>query len=68
MPVPAGETPSVVEGVVTGRVDMILAYTDISEGGKPCRTEARITTQHPMSSCGQPVIVLPDGEVVDTMS
>lgn len=41
---------------------MILSYTDSLFGdGKSHRIRATITTDHPASSYGQPVIVLADG-------
>ncbi|OPY74928.1 MAG: hypothetical protein A4E65_03705 [Syntrophorhabdus sp. PtaU1.Bin153] len=47
---------------------MILEYTDIFENGKQKRIEADITTDHPASSYGLPVVVLPDGQVLDAQS
>ena len=46
---------------------MELSYTDILTG-KNKRTKARITTDHPASSYGQPVVVLPDGGALDGQS
>lgn len=47
---------------------MILSYTDIFEDGKPCRIKADITTDHPASSYGMPVVVLPDGQALNADS
>lgn len=47
---------------------MILSYTDIFEDGKPCRIKADITTDHPASSYGMPVVVLPDGQALSADS
>jgi hypothetical protein len=43
---------------------MILSYRDWGEG-KRRKVKARITTDHPPSLYGQPVIVLEDGNVID---
>ena len=45
---------------------MKLAYTDL--GGKRHTVKAKITTDHPDSSHGIPVIVLPDGGGLDYSS
>jgi len=47
---------------------MILQYTDVFGEGKPRRIEAEITTDHPASSYGMPVVVLPDGHTLDAQS
>ena len=49
---------------------MTLSYlADPLTGSDKRRTvKARITTEHSMSSYGQPGIVLEDGEVIDLMS
>lgn len=47
---------------------MILSYTDLLGDGKPHRIKATITTAHPASSYGIPVIVLPDGCAIDLQS
>lgn len=47
---------------------MILQYTDIFDGGKLCKIKAEITTDHPASSYGLPVIVLLDGGVLNAES
>ena len=48
---------------------MKLSYKDLfdQETGRT-QVEAEITTQHPASSYGQPVIVLEDGGALDLMS
>lgn len=46
---------------------MILSYGDLFSGERH-RIEATITTNHPASSYGIPVIVLPDGESLDPAS
>lgn len=45
---------------------MLLRYRDLD--GKVHNTKAKITTDHPASSYGQPVIVLPDGSALDLIS
>ena len=45
---------------------MILSYTDLD--GTTNRVKAKITTNHPASSVREPVIVLPDGGVLDLTS
>ena len=45
---------------------MLLAYTDLD--GTTHRTRAKITTDHSASSYGVPVIVLPDGGLIDATS
>lgn len=48
---------------------MILSYQDIFKPeAKRTRIKATITTAHPASSYGQPVIVLQDGGALDLMS
>ncbi len=47
---------------------MILQYTDIYGGGKLKKIAATVTTEHPESHYGQPVIVLDDGNLLDPMS
>ena len=47
---------------------MILQYTDIFNGGKIKKIKAEITTYHPASSYGQPVLVLPDGQGLNAES
>lgn len=47
---------------------MVLRYKDIFEGGKPHRIKASITTEHPTSSYGVPVVVLPDGGALNAES
>ena len=47
---------------------MILSYKDIFEPKARTRIKAEITTDHPTSSYGQPVIVLEDGGALDLMS
>ena len=44
---------------------MILSYRDIFSKSRRTRIRASITTDHPASSFGQPVIVLEDGDVLD---
>jgi len=48
---------------------MILSYcNDILGDGKRHRVKAEVTTNHPASSYGQPVIVLEDGDALDFTS
>lgn len=47
---------------------MILSYVDILGDGERHTIEARITTDHPLSSYGQPVILLDDGNPLDMTS
>lgn len=47
---------------------MILQYTDIFSGGKRKKITATITTEHPASHYGQPVVLLADGNLLDPMS
>jgi hypothetical protein len=48
---------------------MILSYcNDILGDGKRHRVKAEITTDHPASHYGQPVIVLEDGDALDLPS
>ena len=44
---------------------MILSYRDLFGDGGRKRIRAKITTEHPASSYGIPVIVLPDGDALD---
>jgi hypothetical protein len=48
---------------------MILSYRDLfHESKRRTRIKAELTTEHPASSCGQPVIVLDDGGLIDLLS
>lgn len=47
---------------------MMLQYTDIFAGGKIRKIRATITANHPASSYGVPVVVLPDGGALDAQS
>ena len=47
---------------------MKLEYTDIFNGGKKVKVKAIVTTEHPASSYGIPVIVLDDGNALDLQS
>jgi len=47
---------------------MILQYTDIYGGGKLKKIAASITTEHPESHYGQPVVLLADGTLLDCQS
>ena len=47
---------------------MILQYTDIFSGGKRKKITATITTEHPASHYGHPVIVLDNGQDLDAQS
>lgn len=49
---------------------MTLSYNvdPFGSANKRAKVKVRITTHHSMSSYGQPVIVLPDGEALDLMS
>ena len=47
---------------------MELEYTNIFDGGKTKKITATITTEHPASHYGQPVIVLGDGQAMDAQS
>lgn len=49
---------------------MTLSYKvdPFGSGNKRAKVKVRITTDHSMSSYGQPVIVLPDGEALDLVS
>lgn len=49
---------------------MTLSYNvdPFGSGNKRAKVKVGITTNHGMSSYGQPVIVLPDGEALDVMS
>ena len=46
---------------------MILSYQNLFSE-KRTQIKAEVTTDHPASSYGQPVIVLPDGGALDLMS
>ncbi len=43
---------------------MVLSYKNLMSN-KRTRVKARITTDHPASSYGLPVIILPDGDTLD---
>ena len=47
---------------------MIVSYRENLFSEKRTRIKAKVTTDHPASSYGQPVIVLPDGGALDLMS
>lgn len=47
---------------------MILSYVDILGDRKRHRIKAEVTTDHPTSSYGIPVIVLEDGNALDLQS
>ena len=47
---------------------MILEYTDILGDRKKHRVNAEVTTEHPASHYGIPVIVLDDGNALDLQS
>ena len=47
---------------------MKLAYTDIFNNGKAKQIRATITTEHPASHYGQPVVILQDGNLLDCQS
>ena len=47
---------------------MKLEFTDIFDGGKRKKITATITTEHPASSYGQPVVLLADGNILDCQS
>jgi hypothetical protein len=47
---------------------MILSYVDILGDGERHRINATITTEHSLSSYGQPVILLDDGQPLDLTS
>lgn len=47
---------------------MILSYTDILGDRKTHRIKATVTTDHPASHYGIPVIVLEDGNSLDLQS
>lgn len=47
---------------------MRLSYVDVLGDGERHQIDARITTEHSQSSYGQPVIVLPDGGLLDATS
>lgn len=46
---------------------MRLSYRDFNSGER-VEVEAQVTTDHPASSYGQPVIVLPEGDAADINS
>lgn len=47
---------------------MILQYIDIFADGEPKKIKAEITTDHSASSYGIPVIVMPDGGILNADS
>ena len=47
---------------------MKLEYTDIFGGGKRQKITATVTTEHPASHYGQPVVILQDGNILDCQS
>ena len=47
---------------------MILQYTDIFSGGKRKKIAATVTTEHPESHYGQPVVILQNGNLLDYQS
>jgi len=47
---------------------MKLSYVDVLGDGERHEISATITTDHPASSYGQPVIVLEDGGLLDASS
>ncbi len=47
---------------------MKLSYVDLLGDGQRHEIEATITTEHPASSYGQPVILLEDGNPLDMSS
>ena len=48
---------------------MLLSFRDLlSESKRRTRITAEVTTEHPASHYGQPVIVLPDGGALDLFS
>ena len=47
---------------------MILSYGDLQNIGERHNVTATVTTEHPASSYGLPVIVLADGEALDPAS
>ena len=47
---------------------MILEYTDILDNMRKYRIKAIVTTEHPASHYGIPVIVLADGNILDLQS
>lgn len=47
---------------------MILSYCNVRGDGKRHRVKAKVTTDHPASHYGQPVIVLEDGGALDLTS
>jgi len=47
---------------------MKLEYTEIFNNGKRKKINATITTEHPESHYGQPVVILQDGGVLDYQS
>lgn len=47
---------------------MKLQYTDVFDGGKTRKINAEITTEHCASSYGLPVVLLPDGNLLDAGS
>lgn len=47
---------------------MILTYTAVLGDGERHTVNATVTTDHPSSSYGQPVVILADGEPIDSIS
>ncbi len=47
---------------------MKLSYVNLFGDGERCNVEATITTDHPASSYGRPVIVTDDGLALDLVS
>ncbi|OBW61085.1 MAG: hypothetical protein A9183_02995 [Dehalococcoides mccartyi] len=47
---------------------MILQYTDVMGDGQPHQIKAEITTDHPASHYGIPVVLLPDGYALNAES
>jgi hypothetical protein len=42
--------------------------TETSDPEEPCRHDVTVTTEHPLSSYGQPVVVSPDGAAIPAQS
>ncbi len=47
---------------------MMLSYVDLFGNGARKNMRAKVTTDHPASHYGQPVIVLNDGDALDLQS
>jgi len=47
---------------------MMLSYIDLFKDGQRRNIRASVTTDHPASHYGQPVLVLPDGGALDLTS